>query len=364
VREQVVVQKVGNRSGISAGRRSGSSQRPARRERSQRESKTKRLQLIGYLPAIFKITAAIVIGVTLFVGYRAAASASFFEMRRVEVQGTSRASVDQIQAVVRKEVDKTGVWNADLEQLNGALVQIPWVRTAVVSRVLPDSIRVRIVERQPRAVVRTSSGRFYWVDEDAVLLGEMEPADQVPPFFLRGLSEEDSDVARIENAERVHKFLELERECEAAGIAERISEINVADLRDVRVQLAGDESQIEVRLGAQVSGKRLSDGLAVLDVHRNSPRGHLISYVDLSQRKGAAIGFVGGPNVVAAVSEDKAPATRSGNAVAGEKPVAADKPEKRDKRDNAKRTTTDKPEQKNSNQQPNQKDNRKRVVSR
>ncbi len=350
MREQTVVQKVGNRSGISSGRRSGSSQRPARRVRVQRESTTKRLQLLVYLPAIFKLTAAIVIGVTLFVGYRAAASASFFEVHRVEVQGATRAAVDRIENFIRNEVNKTGVWDADLQELNGGLVRMPWIRTAVVSRVLPDGIRVRITERQPRVVIRTSLGRFYWVDEDAVLLGEMGPSDQVPPFFLRGLSEEESEAARNENVERVHKFLELQSECQAAGIADRISEINVTDLRDVRVQLAGDESRIEVRLGAQVSGKRLSDGLAVLDVHRNSPRGHLISYVDLSQRKGAAIGFITGPHVVAATnSDDRAIATRSGSAGATEKPT---------------RRAPDKPNQKNSNQQPNQKDNRKRIVGR
>ena len=69
------------------------------------------------------------------------------------------------------------------------------MRTAVVSRVLPDGIRVRISERVPRAVVRTAAGRFRWVDEDAVMLGEMLPTDQIPSFFLRGLNEEDSETA-------------------------------------------------------------------------------------------------------------------------------------------------------------------------
>ena len=35
-------------------------------------------------------------------------------------------------------------------------------------------------ERVPRAVVRTAAGRFRWVDDDAVLLGEMLPTDQMP----------------------------------------------------------------------------------------------------------------------------------------------------------------------------------------
>lgn len=300
MREQAVVQKVGNRSGVVGNRRTGSSQRPARRERGQIPFAERLRSFAGYVPTVLKLSVAIVIGVTLFVGYRAAAAASFFQVRRVEVQGTTRASAEDVATFIRKEVSKTGVWNADLQQLNAALVNMPWIRTAVVSRVLPDGIRVRISERVPRAVVRMSSGRFRWVDEDAVFLGEMVPTDQIPTFFLRGLSEEESEGARNDNADRVHKFLDLQSECQAAGIAERISEINVTDLRDVRVQLAGDDSQIEVRLGVQPSGKRLAEGLAVLDVHRNSARGRLISYVDLSQRTGAAIGFVTGPRMIAA----------------------------------------------------------------
>jgi cell division septal protein FtsQ len=333
VREQAVVQKVGNRSGISGGRRSGSPQRPARRERGQSTTVAERLRaLLGYVPLVLKVIVAIVIGVTLFVGYRAAASASFFQVRSVEVKGTSRTSSEEVEALVRREISKTGVWNADLKQLSTQLTHLPWIRSAVVTRVLPDGIRVRIVERIPRAVVRTSAGRFRWVDEDAAFLGEMGPADQVPSFFLRGLSEEESETARQENVNRVSKFLELQRECDAAGIGERISEINLSDLRDVRVQLAGDESQIEVRLGAQASGKRLSEGLAVLDVHRNSPRGHLISYVDLGQRKGAAIGFITGPALIANNEADKASANDESDRKAQQARAETAKPKRRDQR--------------------------------
>jgi hypothetical protein len=35
-----------------------------------------------------------------------------------------------------------------------------------------------------------------------------------------------------------------------------VSEVNLLDLRDVRVQLAGDDSQIEVRLGSQDQSAR------------------------------------------------------------------------------------------------------------
>jgi cell division protein FtsQ len=210
-----------------------------------------------------------------------------------------RASNDDIKTSVLRDVAETGVWRADLELVSKHLERLPWVRTAIVTRVLPDGIRVRITERQPQAVVRTSSGRFIWVDDDAVYLGEMSPTDQMPAFFLRGWNEDDSAAAQTENRARIKRFLELQREWEAQSLSERISEVNLLDLRDVRVQLAGDDSQIEVRLGSQDQGSRLQKALNVLDAQRQTTRGPLISYIDLSQGKRAIVGLVTGNQTIA-----------------------------------------------------------------
>ena len=295
MREQVIAHKVGNRSGLSGQRRSASAvQKPARRESGGQALAARLRTLLGYVPAFLKVVLAIVIGLVVFAGYRAAASASFFQVRSVEVQGVSRVASEDVQAVVRKEVEKTGVWKADLGAINTRLEHMPWIRTAVVSRVLPDGLRVRITERVPVAVVRTASGRFRWIDDDAVLLGEMLPTDQIPAFFMRGLNEEDPEGARKENRERVAKFAELQRAWDAAGLSERVSEVNLTDLRDIRAQLAGENSQIEVRLGSQDHGKRLKDALEVLDGQKQSAHGSMISYIDLSQGKRAIVGLTSG----------------------------------------------------------------------
>ncbi len=290
MREQVIAQKVGNRSGIAGQRRSGAvTQKPARRESGGEPFSTRLRAVLGYVPAFLKLALAIVIGVLVFAGYRAAASASFFQLRNVEVQGTSRLQPAEIQALVRQSVDKTGVWKADLNGINERIERLPWVRTANVSRVLPDRIRVRITERTPRAVVRTSAGHFRWVDEEAALLGEMQPSDQVPAFFLRGLSEEDSESAHNENRERVAKFIELQQAWDTAGLSERVSEVNLMDIRDVRAQLAGDNSQIEVRLGSRDQAERLKGAFKALDSHDDIPNRASISYIDMSLGNGKAI---------------------------------------------------------------------------
>jgi hypothetical protein len=67
----------------------------------------------------------------------------------------------------------------------------------------------------------------------------------------------------------------------------------------VRVQLAGDDSQIEIRLGSQEQGVRLKKALTVLDAQRQTARGPLISYIDLSQGKRAIVGLTTGNHTVA-----------------------------------------------------------------
>jgi len=253
--------------------------------------------LLGYVPAALKVGLVVVIAVLVFLGYRAAASASFFQIKKIETRGIARASNESIVATVRRDVAATGVWRADLAALGAHLEQLPWVRTAIVTRVLPDGIRVRITERQPRVVVRTSAGRFVWVDEDAVVLSEMLPSDQMPNFFLRGWNEDESPAARSENKERIHKFLEVEHDWTLLGLSDRVSEVNLIDTHDVRAQLAGDDSQIEIRVGAQDLGQRLKSALTVLDSQRQTARGPLISYIDMTQGKHAIVGLVTGNHV-------------------------------------------------------------------
>ena len=276
-------------------------QRPARRNNSTGGWARKFLPraILGYAPWALKCMLALLILVSLFVGYRVAASASLFQVRSIDVTGTSRTSAEEIEGLTRRAVARTGVWRADLAAISTELGRLPGVRRAIVSRVLPDRLRVRVTERVPVAVAHTSDGHFFWVDEEGVALGEMKPADRVPSFFIRGWNEDGTDEARRENAERVQKYLEIAREWDAMGLSERVSEVDLIDVRSVRAQLAGRDSQVEVRLGKQELGPRLKQGLEALDEYRQTPRGSSIIYLDLQTGR-VVIGFSSGDKVSAA----------------------------------------------------------------
>ena len=295
-------------------------QRPARRDGREagRSKSFSPRALFGYVPSALKVVLAILALMAAFIGYRVAASAAMFQVASIDVTGTSRTSAEEIEGLTRRAVARTGVWRADLSAISSELGRLPGVRRAVVSRVLPDRLRVRVTERVPVAVVHNSNGHFVWVDDEGVALGEMKPADRVPSFFIRGWNEEGTDDARKENAERVQKYLEATREWEAVGLSERVSEINLIDVRDVRAQLAGSDSQIEVRLGGKDLGRRLKAELQALDEYKQTPRGSSITYVDL-QGDRVIVGFSSGGKVATGT---EAPDAGSNGRAAGSAPKA------------------------------------------
>src|SRR3954469_22942881 len=78
VKEQIMPQKMGNRTGMGKGK-SSVGQRPAKRDREPGASIAVRLRsLVGYVPLALRIGLIAILGLVALVGYRAAASADFF----------------------------------------------------------------------------------------------------------------------------------------------------------------------------------------------------------------------------------------------------------------------------------------------
>jgi cell division septal protein FtsQ len=299
LREQVITPRAApqlkGRNGAT-GTRTQSLKRPAAKKTSgggaaAKKSGTRRSDwatVVRYAPLAAKSLLAVVAGLLVFAGYRAAASAPFFELKSVEVIGVSRASRDDVKETVERAVARVGVWKADLDALSGELRELPWVRGAYVQRVLPSGLRVRVFEREPRLVALTQAGRLYWVDDEGVALGPASATES--EFIVRGLEEERNAQARARNRERIRVALEMKGEWGRDRVAERVSEVNLGDLRDVRVQLAGDDSRIDVRLGREDYVARLREALEELDARRETFSAP-VTYIDLTTGRNAIFGF-------------------------------------------------------------------------
>src|SRR5437899_4114173 len=153
MREQVIASR-GSRDPSRPGREFV--QRPSRRDirrRGEKRSFSVR-SVLSYAPSVLKIAAAILVIVMLIVGYRAAAAASLFRVRAIDITGTSRTSGEEMESLVRRAVSRTGVWSADVAAISAELERLPGVRRGVVQRFLSVCVSSLITEWLTDALVR------------------------------------------------------------------------------------------------------------------------------------------------------------------------------------------------------------------
>jgi len=130
------------------------------------------------------------------------------------------------------------------------LEQIPWIERATVMRVLPDQIRVAVVERQPVAFTRHRE-EIGLVDANGVLLN-MAPETMAKHHYsfpvLTGIDSGDSADSR---KERMDVYMRMMAELDADGKhnSEQISEIDLTDPEDARVLMPEQGADILAHFG-------------------------------------------------------------------------------------------------------------------
>src|SRR5436190_10527317 len=67
-------------------------------------------------------------------GYRTATESDFFRVRSIDIRGNDRTPAEDIRRIVATEVEKPGVWNADLSDIRLKIEKFPFVKSASVSR--------------------------------------------------------------------------------------------------------------------------------------------------------------------------------------------------------------------------------------
>jgi cell division protein FtsQ len=221
--------------------------------------------------------AAVAVGSAVYWGSGALAHTRVFSVERLVVRGNARLSTGEVQAVLTGLQGESLLW-ADLDRWRDRLRSTPWVRDASLKRSIPSTIEIVISEREPAAVERIK-GDLYLVDERGIVIDEDGPqyADLDLPI-VDGLSAADgrageaTDEARAELAASVISTLRAKPE-----IFQRLSQVDVADPRNVHVILSGESAVIH--LGDDRFLERLESYLALsAALHERVPE---IDYVDL-----------------------------------------------------------------------------------
>lgn len=229
-----------------------------------------------FVPLFFIVGILFCLGFLTFMGFKTVTASAFFDVRAIDVRGTNRIDKDDIERIIRARTEKSGVWNADLSEMKTDVEKLTLVKSAVVSRILPDGLRVSVSERVPKAVVSINGGNF-WADDDAVILGEVKKDETVPPFVLRGWDAAKTDKAAKENQERVKVYLKMIDEWKEFDIAKRITAVDLSDVRNPQAFVPDSGEQVTIILPKTNFGKSLKTGLEKI-----AGRGKEVASIDVS----------------------------------------------------------------------------------
>jgi cell division protein FtsQ len=202
-------------------------------------------------PIVVGILVAIVAAAVVSRGALVVVQTRVLNVDRIVVSGNERMSKGEVMAVLSGLRGESLLFT-NLDAWRKRLMASPWVREAALRRSLPSTIEVVVLERQPVGVGRIND-ELYLVDERGVIIDQFGPqyADVDLPI-IDGLSSGTDptsgsvaatlvDEPRAELAARVIAAVKAN-----PAVARRLSQVDVTDLHNASVILAGDSAVIEL----------------------------------------------------------------------------------------------------------------------
>jgi cell division protein FtsQ len=167
----------------------------------------------------------------------------------IQTIGLNELTRTQLLPVFGEDIGRN-IFFVPLSERRRELEKIPWVERATVMRLLPDRIRIAVVERKPVAFTRTGQ-QIGLVDANGVLLtmAAKTMAERHYSFpVLTGIDPGDPAEAR---KARMAVYLRLMAELDANGKhnSEQISEIDLTDPEDARVLMPEQGTDILAHFG-------------------------------------------------------------------------------------------------------------------
>ncbi len=215
------------------------------------------------LPLVLSTAMLLCIGVIGYFGVRTIVNSDFFSVTRVEISGIERAPRETIERIVNAEAAENSAWTADLASVKERIEKLTFVRSAAVSRWLPNSIVVSIEEHKPAAIVRMKKGEFL-VTKDGLVLAEVTQPEPSLPVAMIGWDEEKSQTADKENLERIKLYGKMIDDWKIHGVLERVSLVDLSNVRVPRALAEEGGMTVSLEVGKESFGENLERGLKAI----------------------------------------------------------------------------------------------------
>ncbi|MFL6299584.1 MAG: cell division protein FtsQ/DivIB [Terriglobales bacterium] len=167
---------------------------------------------------------------------------------QIEIAGLRNVTRAQTMEVMGGDIGRN-IFFVPLSDRKKQLEQIPWIESATVMRLLPNTLRVDIRERTPVAFVRIGS-KIALMDANGVLL-EMPPKSAgVKYSFPVIVGAGDSEPLSVRAARmKIFNSVMQSFDSEGAQHSRDVSEVDLSDPEDVKITVDDPQGAVLIHLG-------------------------------------------------------------------------------------------------------------------
>jgi cell division protein FtsQ len=208
-----------------------------------------KLALAGGLLAGTGLAIVLILGVRGFLDhdprFRIDSSAS------IQTLGNSQLSRGDLLSVFGSDIGRN-LFFVPLTKRRMELEKIPWVQKATVMRLMPNQLRVAIVERKPIAFVQ-QHGRVELADIDGVILS-MTPQQMAARHYsfpvVSGINPADPLSVRGARMQMYQRFI---GDLDSTGehLSAQLSEVDLSDPEDVRATVPANGTDLMLHFGQE-----------------------------------------------------------------------------------------------------------------
>jgi cell division protein FtsQ len=166
----------------------------------------------------------------------------------IEITGNKHVTRSQIMKQVMGEDIGRNVFSVPLDEQKKKLEQITWVKSATVMRILPNRLRVDILERTPVAFVQFGQ-RVELIDATGVVM-DIPIGTQGNWAFpvIVGMRESDPLSTRAAKM-KIYDRLITDLDSTGEKNSQDLNEVDLGDPEDVKITVADSEKSILIHLG-------------------------------------------------------------------------------------------------------------------
>ena len=216
------------------------------------------------------VATMIVASLTIAAGSLVVSRSSLLRLRHLEVVGTSSLTRAQVVRLAALSSSTNVLW-FDAGAVERRLESDPWVATATVSRRVPGTIRISVVERAPVAMIRTEVA-FTLLAADGVALGTVAADPMLPEIVVMTGSSLPEGNAPAQAAARAIAGLDGGRRPAVVRAVVDAGALSVELDGGTRVEF-GDTTGIEAKTAAarQILRWATAQGASVASVNVTAP---------------------------------------------------------------------------------------------